>query len=211
MWVPHETPAPMPRRLVSSFALTAATLALALATAALLPSSADAKVRPCVDKIIADWDKNKPVLRGRYPVTCYREAIREANQDLKDYTDFVEDVERARTREIRRLGIPDPGDPGETTGTDTTATDTTSTDTTATDSTDTDPTGPGDSTDPSSVPVPLIVLGGLSGLLLALGGAGYLRRRSARGEEPWAQDEDDIDAAADDALDGDGDGSEPKS
>ena len=67
--------------------------------------------------------------------------------------------------------------------TDTTETGTTETDTTddatptrRTDTTDGDrarPTPPG----PSSVPVPLLVLGGLAVLLLAAGSAGYLRRR----------------------------------
>jgi hypothetical protein len=46
---------------------------------------------------------------------------------------------------------------------------------------------PVDSSDSSSVPVPLIVLGGLAVLLFAAGGAGYLSRRS-RGQ---ATPEDD--------------------
>jgi uncharacterized protein involved in exopolysaccharide biosynthesis len=36
---------------------------------------------------------------------------------------------------------------------------------------------PADTSGPSSVPVPLLVLGGLAVLLLAAGSAGYLRRR----------------------------------
>jgi hypothetical protein len=35
-----------------------------------------------------------------------------------------------------------------------------------------------DTSGPSSVPVPLLVLGGLALLLLAAGGAGYLSRRA---------------------------------
>ncbi|MFN0152942.1 MAG: hypothetical protein ACKVUT_01020 [Gaiella sp.] len=185
------------RRRLSSLSLVVIAAALVFAAGSLLPGTADAAARPCVAKIIADWDDNKPRLKGRYPVTCYREAIREAPQDIKIYTDFIEDVERARTREIRRLGIKDPGDSTDVTDTEPpTGTDTTGTGT----DTGPDPTGPTptdeppDTSDPTSVPVPLIVLGALSGVLLALGGAGYLRRRGR--EDSWGQDLDEPDSPA---------------
>ena len=38
--------------------------------------------------------------------------------------------------------------------------------------------GPVDTSGPSSIPIPLFILGGLALLLLAAGGAGYLSRRA---------------------------------
>lgn len=76
--------------------------------------------------------------------------------------------------------------PTETTSTSTDPTETSTSDPSKTSSTSTDPTATGtDTTDvqrtdtsgPSSVPIPLLVLGGLAVLLVAAGSAGYVRRR----------------------------------
>jgi len=79
-----------------------------------------------------------------------------------------------------------------TTGTGTTGTGTTGTGTTGTGTTGTGKTSTGktstateatvDTSGPSSVPIPLIVLGGLAVLLLAAGSAGYLARRANAGK-----------------------------
>jgi hypothetical protein len=156
-----------------------------------------AKAKTCADQVIADWYDDGRV--GKiYPLHCYTEAIAKLPPDVLDYSNAKEEIGRALA--FAKQGKPDPGgsdpSPGSTgtTGTGTTATGpstnttktTTDTDTTETPptkptTTDTDTTAtvvsPTDTSGPSSVPVPLLVLGGLAVLLLAAGSAGYLRRR----------------------------------
>jgi hypothetical protein len=151
-----------------------------------------AKTPSCADQVIADWYDDGRV--GKiYPLHCYREAIAKLPPDVLDYSNAKEEIGRALA--FAKQGKPDPGgtDPtppstSTSTGTNTTKTSTTKTtktSTTKTTSTETqtgatgssDTPGTTDTSGPSSVPVPLLVLGGLAVLLLAAGGAGYLRRR----------------------------------
>ena len=156
---------------------------------------AAAKATPCATKVIADWYDDGRV--GKiYPLECYRQAIASLQPDVLDYSNAKEEIGRALA--FAKQGQADPGgdDPTpptdsngtvttpstETTETDTTGTDTTETDTSAVDTTiDTAPTPTEtlttDTSGPSSVPIPLVVLGGIAVLLLAAGSAGYLRRR----------------------------------
>ena len=148
-----------------------------------------AKTKSCADQVIADWYDDGRV--GKiYPLHCYREAIAKLPPDVLDYSNAKDEIGRALA--FAKQGKPDPGgqDPTpdttstSTTGTKTTKTGTTKTGTTETGTTKTDTTGT-DTTDtsgPSSVPVPLLVLGGLAVLLLAAGSAGYLRRRMSGDE-----------------------------
>jgi hypothetical protein len=158
---------------------------------------AAAKTPSCADQVIADWYDDGRV--GKiYPLHCYREAIAKLPPDVLDYSNAKEEIGRALA--FAKQGKPDPGgtDPTPptttststkttktTTGTKTTKTSTnkttktttTRTGTTATTTSTTDTSGP------SSVPVPLLVLGGLAVLLLAAGSAGYLRRRMGGGDD----------------------------
>jgi cobalamin biosynthesis Mg chelatase CobN len=163
---------------------------------ALASGPALAKEKPCADQVIADWYDDGRV--GKiYPLECYRQAIKILPPDVLDYSNAKEEIGRALA--FAKQGKPDPGgqDPTPpatgstgttetgTTKTDTTKTSTTRTDTTKTDTTDTSTTDTSttDTSGPSSVPVPLLVLGGLAVLLLAAGSAGYLRRRMDSGDE----------------------------
>ena len=143
-------------------------------------NSALAKTKSCADQVIADWYDDGRV--GKiYPLRCYREAIAKLPPDVLDYSNAKEEIGRALA--FAKQGKPDPGgqDPTpDTTKTGTTKTGTTKTGTTKTSTTETDTT---DTSGPSSVPVPLLVLGGLAVLLLAAGSAGYLRRRMNGDEE----------------------------
>lgn len=156
-----------------------------------------AKAKSCADQVIADWYDDGRV--GKiYPLHCYTEAIAKLPPDVLDYSNAKEEIGRALA--FAKEGKPDPGgsdpSPGSVTtsstattstepSTSTTKTSTTKTATTKTTSTpatvETDTTDtvvpPADTSGPSSVPVPLLVLGGLAVLLLAAGSAGYLRRR----------------------------------
>ena len=133
-----------------------------------------------IDQIVADWYKDGRVDEV-YALPCYKEAIRSLPVDVLVYSNAEEDILRALA--YARQGKPDPGPAGgaidPTPNDPTTPTDTTPT--TGTETTDPTTTGdePGvDTSGPSSIPIPLLILGGLALLLLAAGGAGYLSRRA---------------------------------
>ena len=135
--------------------------------------------------MLADWFDNGRIDR-LYPLNCYEEAIDAIPDDLRDYADAEDVITRALQAALRGELAPGGRDP--TPGDD-------------------DPTAPGsggsgdggsggtgnsdnpqaapdvDTSGPSSIPIPLLVLGGMSLALLAAGGLGYLsRRRAAAGE-----------------------------
>lgn len=138
-----------------------------------LPATAMATV--CGDKVLADWFDNGRIDR-LYDLHCYEEAIDAIPADLRDYANAEEIISRALQAAVGGdldVGGPDPtpgddspGGPGSPPGSN--------------------PPGGGptaapdvDTTGISSVPIPLIVLGGMSIALLGAGGLGYLSRRRA--------------------------------
>ena len=187
-------------------------LRLGIALAALLVVSgvngkvARAKTPSCADQVIADWYDDGRISK-LYPLSCYREAISKLPPDVLDYSNAKEEIGRALA--FAAQGKPDPGgsDPSptgtiattptsstkttttkKTTSTKTSTHKTTKT-TTAKTSTAADTgttTSTTDTSGPSSVPVPLLVLGGLAVLLLAAGSAGYLRRRMGGDDDDGA-------------------------
>jgi len=161
--------------------LPALVLGLVLAALAVAGPGAAAS-KSCADQVVADWYGDGRVDKV-FPAHCYREAIRSLPVDVLDYSNAKQDILRALA--FARKGENDPGPSGgsQPTGNDPGSTETTPglPDTghpgdeggTATDAADTV-----DTSGPSSVPIPLLILGGLALLLLAAGGAGYLSRRS---------------------------------
>ncbi len=160
-------------------AFLAAVTALTALVGAASPTAAAAS-ESCADRVVADWYGDGRIDQI-YPLHCYTDAIRSLPVDVLDYSNAKEDILRALA--FARKGKPDPGPAGgprPAGGDDPTDTTTTSTgdpndpnnpdETTAS--------GPVDTSGPSSVPIPLLVLGGLALLLLAAGGAGYLSRRA---------------------------------
>jgi hypothetical protein len=170
-------------------------IALVMVSTSVGSKPAMAKARGCADLVIADWYDDGRI--GKiYPLHCYKEAIAKLPPDVLDYSNAKEEIGRALA--FAKQGKPDPGgsdpSPGSTATTETETTSTgptTSTTNTATrDTTSTPTTGTTatvvpatDTSGPSSVPVPLLVLGGLAVLLLAAGSAGYLRRRMNGGDD----------------------------
>jgi cobalamin biosynthesis Mg chelatase CobN len=168
---------------------------------AIASGAAMAKTKPCAKQVVADWYDDGRV--GKiYPLDCYRQAIASLPSDVLDYSNAKEEIGRALA--FAKQGKPDPGgeDPTPpTTSTGTPATDTSSTDASSGVATVNGPGGPRevttdqpqtdavtqtatqttDTSGPSSVPIPLLVLGGLAVVLLAAGSAGYLRRRLGGG------------------------------
>jgi hypothetical protein len=145
-----------------------------------------AKKPNCAEQVVADWYDNGRV-DYLYPLHCYREAIKSLPPDVKDYSSAKEEIERALQDAANRPPVTKPtkltGAGENPTGTDTTSTGTEGDETVA---------GPGDdgpnTAGPSSVPIPLIVLGALSVLLLAAGSAGYLARRFGGGGDADGSD-----------------------
>ncbi len=131
---------------------------VAALVAGLAVSSTAAAAPPCADAILADWLDDSRIDRV-YALSCYEAAIDAIPHDLRDYTDAADVIGRAfQERSGRRLdrGLEGPVTPEGSTSGLTPAVDTSSS---------------------TSVPIPLIVLGGMSAALLAAGGAGYLSRR----------------------------------
>jgi hypothetical protein len=169
---------------IRAFAI--ALVATAVAVLVTTGPAAAANKPNCAEQVVADWYDNGRV-DYLYPLHCYREAIKSLPPDVKDYSSAKEEIERALQDAANRPPVkvptrltPGTGDPTGT-GTDPDS------ETTAGGGGNDD--GP-DTAGPSSVPIPLIVLGGLSVLLLAAGSAGYLARRfggggpGAEGGEP---------------------------
>ncbi|CAN5350639.1 hypothetical protein BH20ACT13_BH20ACT13_24180 [soil metagenome] len=172
----------------------AALLALVVSAFVALAMPAPAMASVCGDEVLADWFDNGRIDR-LYQAHCYEEAIDAIPKDLEDYTNAQEIISRALQASLRgklapggvdptpgdgpsgEPGTPgNPGDPG-----------------------DGDPGDPGseatpdvDTTGISSIPIPLLVLGGMSIMLLAAGGLGYLsRRRAAARDDDGAHGPDD--------------------
>jgi hypothetical protein len=180
----------VPDVLFRRFLVPAALLALVAAALLATAPAASAKAKTCGEKVVDDWYGDGRVDEV-FPAHCYLDAIRSLPVDVKDYSNAEEDIRRAlayaRQHEADPgpTGGPAPTDTGSSVGPPTTTgpdepvgdpdvptvtTDEPGSDTLAT---------PGvDTSGPSSVPIPLLVLGGLALLLLAAGGAGYLSRRS---------------------------------
>jgi hypothetical protein len=173
------------RRLLLPAALLALVAAALLATA----PAASAKAKTCGEKVVDDWYGDGRVDEV-FPTHCYLDAIRSLPVDVKDYSNAEEDIRRALA--YARQHKPDPGPTGGPAPTDTggsvgepPTTTTNPVDDPTVPSVTTDDPGsdtlatPGvDTSGPSSVPIPLLILGGLALLLLAAGGAGYLSRRA---------------------------------
>lgn len=166
-------------------ALLTACLAVTLLLA---PQPASAASKSCADQVVADWYGDGRVDKI-FPLHCYQEAIRSLPIDVLDYSNAKEDILRAL--QFARQNKEDPGPTGSEEPTDTAGAPTSTGPSDPTDPSDPaepgnqgDPGGqtvasaPVDTSGPSSIPIPLFILGGLALLLLAAGGAGYLSRRA---------------------------------
>ena len=179
----------MPDVLIRRFLIPAALLALVAAALLATAPAASAKAKTCGEKVVDDWYGDGRVDEV-FPTHCYLDAIRSLPVDVKDYSNAEEDIRRALAYAQQHKADPGPRGGPAPTDTDsgpsssrrrprwTTREDpTVPTDTTDPES-DTLATPGVDTSGPSSVPIPLLILGGLALLLLAAGAAGYLSRRA---------------------------------
>jgi len=187
---PPRPSIPVPDALFRRILLPAALVAVVALGGLVVAPDAGAKAKTCGEKVVDDWYGDGRV-DEIFPPHCYLDAIRSLPVDVKDYSNAEEDIRRALAYAQQHKPDPGPaGGPAPTgTGADpvaepptTTApdeTETTSVPTTSDDpGSDTVAAAGVDTSGPSSVPIPLVILGGLALLLLAAGAAGYLSRRA---------------------------------
>jgi hypothetical protein len=162
-------------------------LLLVVVLAAVAPGTAHAAT-PCRDRIYNDWYPDGKI-GTKYPISCYRDALRHIRSDALIYSSLSDDIRSAMQAAIARLhhqahvpaqvgkGVPvsqQSNRPNEV----------------SLRSTKRPPAGPEQTSLPTStlasapasgsgngVPVPLLVLGALALLLVAGGAAGLVARR----------------------------------
>jgi hypothetical protein len=146
-------------------------LVAALGVVALAVGAPEASAKaPCWRQILDEWvdNNNPPRIRRTYPLRCYGEAIAHVPEDLRVYSDIELDILAARQLAARRNFRTTQSVRPRTQST-----------------TKRDPKrglfkqafdrlGPRNS---DSVPLPLLILAGLSLALIAAGGGGLLSRR----------------------------------
>jgi hypothetical protein len=150
-----------------------------------LPAPGRAASESCAGQVVSDWYDDQR-LDETYPLHCYRDAIRLLPVDVRDYSHAEDDILRAL--QYARQGKADPGVTGGAETNDNQPDASTLGNEGGSGPSDPDGTdGGGEATEhvntsgPSSIPIPLIVLGCFAGVLLAAGAIGYLTRRRPAG------------------------------
>ena len=179
-----------PFRRAARLAVPMALSAVALLVTGSLGAGSAAAAESCGKKVIDDWYADGRV-DGTYPPHCYDDAIEILPRDVRDYSSAKDDITRALQNRLNNKPAPpattDPT-PGEETPAETTpaggggktgGTNDPPTETTSNPGDDggAEAASPLDTASADSIPVPLLVLGGLALLLVAAGSAGYLTRR----------------------------------
>jgi len=183
-------------------ALLALIAVLASAFVALSVTGTAAAASPCGKKVLGDWFDNGRIDR-LYPLHCYEEAIDAIPDDIRDYADAEEVISRALQSALRGdldpKGGCDPSPDGSANDCKRSGSTPPSSKPPTNPNNPTDPNNPNNppqvapdvnTSGPSSVPIPLLVLGGMSLALLAAGGLGYIsRRRQAAHVDDFGDDD----------------------
>jgi hypothetical protein len=141
-------------------------LAAGLLLAAFLPGRAAAGT-PCWKKVLNDWSNGRPI--RVYPLHCYRDAIRNLPEDLRDYSSAADDIQAALQAQIAKRTLRSPqslgggGNPSGGKDSNGNGGPSRSAYRRAIDNLGTSNAG--------SLPIPLLVLASLGGFLLALAAA----------------------------------------
>jgi hypothetical protein len=168
-------------------ALASITLLAGLAS----PARAASSAAPCWKTLLNDWYDGR--IDGAYPRHCYNDALKHLPADVQTYSSAHDDILRALQSAIAKgrnankpLGansvITPPKAPTKSGSRNSTTT------TSSGRQPDGGLSGLADKANPgsaSSLPLPLLILGGLALLLVAAGGAGLLAKRiQARRQNP---------------------------
>jgi hypothetical protein len=149
-------------------------LAAVVVAALTVTGTASAKGTKCGEQIVADWFDNGRIDR-LYPLHCYEEAIDAIPKDIRDYADAADVINRALQAALN--GKLDQGGPDPSPGTNRPVGTGSGKNGNGNGKDNPEASGAIDTSGPSSVPIPLLVLGGISLALLAAGGYGYWSRR----------------------------------
>jgi hypothetical protein len=160
-------------------------LAVGAGSAAAAPAASQAATNTCWQQVVNDWLNHQPNVVGTYPIACYTQAIQHlsAYPDVQQYSSAMDDIHRALLAAIRQdrgNGPPGPGATGGGTspggGTNGGGSNGTGTGTHKGGFINSlsRAIGPGNAT---SIPLPLLVLGGLALLLLLAAVGTWLARR----------------------------------
>ena len=163
---------------MAALAVSVALLAGGISSAAAAPAATATPTNDCWKAVVNDWLNNNRV-DGVYAIPCYTQAIQHLNAypDVQNYSSATDDIQRALLAAIRQdrgngpgAGPGPAGTPGGTSSSS--------------------PPGSGPPSSPhsgvlgsfspsnaQSIPLPLLVLGGLALLLLAAAGATLVARR----------------------------------
>jgi hypothetical protein len=187
--MPHRF-SPVTSLLKAGLATTVAALVLLAGAAVPVASGAGASIKasttPCWKLLLNDWYDGR--IDQTYAIHCYRDALKHLPTDVQTYSSAHDDILRALQTAITRdkkagkkIGndtLVAPSKPAKTKGAKgaTTTNDTTTTGTSGRKG-DGGIAGGLNSSSPSSLPVPLLVLGGLALLLVAAGAAGLIAKR----------------------------------
>jgi len=153
-----------PARATALCALVVTALGAAVLAFVTSPAAAQSS---CWRQVINDWVKNDRV-PATYPLHCYREAIAHVPNDLRQYSSIEEDILAARQQAARRKSrflTGAGGSPNQSQNRDpqsglyNQAIDSLS------------------PTNADSMPLPLLILAGLSLILMTAGGAGLVTKR----------------------------------
>ena len=172
----------MSRAMAFPPARVAALLAVAIVVAAGAVLALDAApaqaAKPCWKRVLDDWNDNGRV-DGVYSARCLQQAVDHLPEDIRIYSNAEETIKNARHVQSRGRGVGVGRRAGSTSGGRRVTTPVK----------EVEPrTGPRDegpiqsvlgyrASDADSIPIPLIVLAGLSLLLMAAGGAGFAARK----------------------------------
>ena len=178
--------------------VVAVVLVLGVVASLSVASTASATTK-CGQQVLADWYDNGRIDK-LYPLNCYEEAIDGIPDDIGPYVDAEEVITRALQGALHGEVVQGGCDPSADGSKDDCARQLGGSSNGGNGgqgengSGEDDPGGQAapevDTSSPSSVPVPLLVLGGMSILLLGAGGLGYLsRRRQAAHADDFGDDE----------------------
>jgi hypothetical protein len=152
----------------------------AVVVAALLTPSPAAAAAPCWKKLINDWYDNGRIDQV-YALHCYRDALDQLPEDVETYSSLSEDIERALAAAIANRGSGGDGGNGARGGVKNGSRTVIDDDPEGTQRPDEgffreafDRVRPRNA---DSVPLPLMILGGLALLLVAAGAAGLIAKK----------------------------------
>jgi hypothetical protein len=178
----RRRPATSPLRShLPKLALALGLVALVLGAAAVRPAPAQAAT-PCWKLLLNDWYDGR--IDQTYSVHCYKDALKHLPADVQTYSSAHDDILRALQTAVAKqkksnkpIGDDTPVPPGAGAGSGGSSGGSTTTTTGGGGDGSDGLAGKVSADDPSSVPTPLLILGGLALLLVAAGAAGLIAKR----------------------------------